>query len=472
VEEAVMRRSLVVALVLVVSGCGGSSSDKAGNPNRATTVLTLANSLGDPEELRAFADEVAKRSDRTIRIRFINEWRWGQRDYEPALVRDVVAGKADLGAVGSRAWDALGVRSFDALTASFVVDSYALQRDVLQSDVADAMLRSIEPLGVVGLGILPGPLRYPLAAPRALLRPDDYAGLRVGHHAGPARDTLLALGAKPVVIEYDASWPGIDAVEQQPAQITVNAYDQSARHLTANVPLWPRPFVIFASRKTMARLSGAQRSLLRDAMRAAVSGALNFAREGEREGMASLCRRGIDPAYASAADKAALRDAVAPVLERLRRDPRTRAALASIAAMREEVDPEPALTCSQGQGASARELPDGTYTTDLTRGDVQPLVEDKALTPQEANDFARSTPTLVLDGGGFLLYNVTPEKRRHIIIEGTFSVYRDRFVATGNNGGVVRARFAFDGTSLRFHDVSAVADLAVGFGSHPWKKAR
>jgi len=468
-----MRPSLVavvVALVLVVSGCGGSSSDKAGNPKRATTVLTLANSLGDPLELQAFADEVAKRSDGTIRIRFRDRWRWGQRNYEPALVRDVAAGKADLGAVGSRVWNALGVQSFDALTAPFVVDSYALQRDVLQSDVPDAMLRSIEPLGVVGLGLLPGPLRYPLAAPGPLLRPDDYAALRVGYASGRARDTLLALGAKPVVVSGDERWRGIDAVERSINQIAVIGYDQSARHLTANVPLWPRPLVVFASRKAMARLSGAQRSLLRDAMRAAVPGALNIARKAEREGMASLCRRGIDPAQASDDDKAALRDAVAPVLDGLRRDPQTRASLDAITAMRERTDPEPALTCSQQQGASARGLPDGTYTTHLTREDLRPLVEDKALSPKEANDAARATTTLVLDRGGFVLYNVYPEGRRDVIDEGTFSVFRDRFVATANNGNVVRARFTFDGTSLRFHDVSAVADLVVGYGSHPWKK--
>lgn len=175
--------------------------------------------------------------------------------------------------------------------------------------------------------------------------------------------------------------------------------------------------MVFASKKTMTRLSEAQRSLLRDAMRASVPAALKAMQDQEREAMASLCRRGIEPADAGDADKAALRDAVAPVLDDLGRDPRTRAALESIAAMREQTDLQPALTCSAKKG-------------------------------------------------------VYPDRRRGLIIEGTFSVYRDRFVATGNNGDVVRARFTFDGTSLRFHDVKAVADLVVGFGSHPWKRAR
>src|ERR687891_2294116 len=102
---------LLVTLVVVPAGCDGSS-DKAGNVSRATTVLTLANSVGSTNELQAFADEVAERSDGTIRIRFMNEWRLGERDYEAGLIRDVAAGRADLGWVGSRAWGAFAIHNF------------------------------------------------------------------------------------------------------------------------------------------------------------------------------------------------------------------------------------------------------------------------------------------------------------------------------------------------------------------------
>lgn len=72
-----MRRWFVVALVLIVSGCGGESSDKAGNVDRATTVLTLANSTSGSPDLQAFADEVAKRSDGAIRLAVVHGMRSG-----------------------------------------------------------------------------------------------------------------------------------------------------------------------------------------------------------------------------------------------------------------------------------------------------------------------------------------------------------------------------------------------------------
>jgi TRAP-type C4-dicarboxylate transport system substrate-binding protein len=468
-----MRCSLLVALVLIVSGCGSSTTDKAGNVGGTTTVLTLANSLGDTNELQAFADEVAKRSDGAIRIRFVNEWRLGEPNYEPGLIKDVAAGKADLGWVGSRAWDALGIRDFDALTAPFVIDSYALERDVLQSDIPDGMLRSIESLGVVGLGVLPGPLRYVLAAPRSLLAPDDYVGLRVGYQRGPARDTLLALGAKPVVIPSAAPWRGIDAIEQQIASINANGYDQFAKHLTANVALWPRPFVIFAGRKTMARLSETQRSLLRDAMRASVPDALEITLTQERRAMASLCRRGIEAAQAGDADVAAWRDAVAPVLARLQHDAGTRSALGAIAAMRAQTDPEPALICAQEKRPSSAALPDGTYKSGITRADIIANGVDHELNEAEIDDFDRSKLELTLDGGNFILRKHHPGGRVEIDFAGEFSVYRDRFVATGDNRDVVlRARFSFDGTSLRFHDVSPHGYYSATWGSQPWTRER
>ena len=86
-------------------------------------------------------------------------------------------------------------------------------------------------------------IRGELAEPRALLRPSDFAWLRVGYQPGPAGDTLRALGATPVALPGAAPWRGIDALEAQIAAID-NQYDGFARHLTANVPLWPRPFVV------------------------------------------------------------------------------------------------------------------------------------------------------------------------------------------------------------------------------------
>ena len=102
--------------VVLLAGCAGSGSDKAGGKSaRKVVVLTLANPLGGSLELDAFVGEVNRLSGGAIRIDVKSGWRSGQVAFENGLIGDVRAGKADLGVASSRAWDSVGVQSFRAL---------------------------------------------------------------------------------------------------------------------------------------------------------------------------------------------------------------------------------------------------------------------------------------------------------------------------------------------------------------------
>src|SRR3954465_8583343 len=161
-KEAKQRTAvalLAATLGLAVTGCLGSKSDKAGGAqHRKPVVLTMANSNDFPWELGPFAAAAARLSKQTIRIEFKNDWRKGAPCYETGMIGDVKAGKADLGSAGSRAFDRVGVPPFDALHAPLLIDSYALEQRVLQSPLVGDMLHGLKPLGVIGLGVLPGPL--------------------------------------------------------------------------------------------------------------------------------------------------------------------------------------------------------------------------------------------------------------------------------------------------------------------------
>lgn len=76
------------------------------------------------------------------------------------------AGRAQLGWAGTRAWDSVGVRSFDALNAPFLVDSYAFEGDVLRGPAAKEMLAGASGAGVQPVALLPGPLRLLLTRRR------------------------------------------------------------------------------------------------------------------------------------------------------------------------------------------------------------------------------------------------------------------------------------------------------------------
>src|SRR6476469_2227731 len=113
---------VLCSLLLAACGGGGGGSDKAGG-KKATmvTVLTFANGNGDSEALSSFAHAAERLSGGTLRIDFKDGWRAGDPAFETGVIHDVQAGKADLGWAGSRAFDDVGVRSFDALHAPLLI---------------------------------------------------------------------------------------------------------------------------------------------------------------------------------------------------------------------------------------------------------------------------------------------------------------------------------------------------------------
>jgi TRAP-type C4-dicarboxylate transport system substrate-binding protein len=370
-----MRPNRVVPAVLAalaVAGCGASGADKAGG-NRASkpTVLTLANVTGEGTELQPFVDAAVKRSGGTLEIRIQSYWRRGQAAAEPGLIRDVNAGKADLGWASPRAFDDVGVTAFDALIAPLLVDSLPLERAVLQSPLAGQMLESLEPAGVTGLGILPGPLRRPLGVGR-LVKPQDYEGREIAlARSQVGARTLKALGARGAWLPATGSIEGYDGVEQQIASIAGNRYDKTASHLTANVALWPRPVVLFANPKVLASLTGRQRDALTRAAKDAFEPTFQLQQKDEDEGTAILCRRGVTFEAGDNAELAALRQAVQPVYDELGRDAGTKAAIAQIAAMRADAGKESAPACAaadptEEEAATGATAVDGVYRTDLT----------------------------------------------------------------------------------------------------------
>jgi TRAP-type C4-dicarboxylate transport system substrate-binding protein len=188
----------------------------------------MANGNVPSDELKPFADEVAKLSRGALDMRFANAWRQGRPDYEVRLIRDVQAGRIKLGWAGTRAWDSVGVRAFDALHAPFLVDNYPLQERVLKSKLVDRMLARLEPLGLVGIGVLPGPMRVPSLRAAAPIRPAAFAGRKVAiQRSRVGAETISALGATPVEIPSGAPIDSldVDGVEQHLPSIFGNSYD-------------------------------------------------------------------------------------------------------------------------------------------------------------------------------------------------------------------------------------------------------
>ena len=330
------------------------------------------------------------------------------------------------------------------------------------------MLKALEPLRLVGLGIVPSPLRKLLGVERPLRQPADFRGQRIGiTESRVARETLRALGATAIAVPAGAQIGGLDGIEQQVEAIESNTYDAAAKYLTTNINLWPRPLVVFMNEAAFAALEPAQRDVLREALGNVLPETSAAIRAREQTAAAALCRRGLSFVVATPADISKLRDALAPVYRELERDDQTRAFIARIRQLRQTTSDfaETLPSCSTGESSSSAAIPDGVYTNTTTVADA------RRAGIRAGNPFYRLLPTrhrLVLKSGDFVMYDLFPNGQTQIGASGTYSVYRDRIIFQTPED-TISFGWSLEGDALTLDDGGAGGYYGAGF-IPPWTK--
>jgi TRAP-type C4-dicarboxylate transport system substrate-binding protein len=398
-----------LAVMLTSAACSGPGVDKAGGTRtEQPVVLTLANHEQTQEDVQFWVEEVQRRSGGSLRIQVTNRWRDGEFAYDKATIADVQAGKVQLAKVNARVYDTVGVTSFQALVAPFLIDNHTLVGRVLESDLMGEMLAGINKLGLVGLAVLPAQLRKPLGVSRPLVTAEDYRGARIGVREGEvAKATFRALGATPVPAIPGRPLDGLDGIELNVG--TMKDYEQQAKAVTSNVTFWPRPTTLVINRKAFESLTPSQREALQAAGSAVLSRQLDQQQSFSAEDEGVLCRRGLRFVQASDQDLTALRRAVQPVYDKLETNAETRSFLQRILAMKHETraaaTPDsprcspPSKGTSAGTGGASEEATalDGVYRTSFTREELakSPLLTDAG----EVNDQNWGDFTLTFDRG-------------------------------------------------------------------------
>jgi len=368
------------AAIAALAGCMGGGSDRVGDEGPAEAkVLTLLDPFSSGSETAAFVAEVARLSHGTLKVKVISGPEGGL-DYEARTIRAMRRGKADLSFAGTRAFDEFGALRFRALDAPFLVDSYRLEGRVLTSDVVAPMLAELRPLGLVGIGILPGPIRRPLGGTRSLANPSDFRGLTIGTSQSRVADTTMrVLGATPRRLPATEHWlAGLDGIERQTHGIEGDKLDKKGSHLMTNVNLWPRALALYAGERAYNALTAGQRRILRTAAANLVPRQLATERETEGEAADNLCRKGnVTFDSATPGELRSLRHAVEPVYRDLEGDPGTRAAIATITRLKHQVDERPTEVpgCQVARDPTAsdgRTKLDGVWTMDTDRSASAP----------------------------------------------------------------------------------------------------
>ena len=347
--NAIKRGTIMVVLsILLAAAC--SSADEEPSPTQppASDPLVIRLGTGDPRGrpdtpvVERFAEAVEERSDGAMRVEVVWEaagTSGPSNAGEQGVVGLVQDRELDLGWVGARVWDTIGVTSFQALQAPFLITDQGLLTEVLASPMAGEMLAGLDHAGVVGLGMFPDGLRYPLgyAAPMASLEDFDGAAIRLV----PSKTTeslIRALGGRPVYglngDELDAAIAAgdVDGTEVSLALAPTLAQDVAPRSvITGNVVLFPRVNTLFAGQELMASLSDEQQAILA----AAAEEAQALATEMVTEDVQPFCDAGGEIVHASAAEVAAIERAARSVYGTLEADPATDAFIEEIRGLKE-----------------------------------------------------------------------------------------------------------------------------------------
>ena len=458
---------VIAGMIVLAVGCGDTHNDRAGGTRTPKPiVLTMAQGNHEPpKQLVAWADQVAARSDGTLRIEFSNLWREGETDFEVGTITDVQAGKADLAWVGARAFDRVGVTTFQPLLAPLLVDSHDLQEAVFEAGLPTQMLAGLDKLDVVGLGVFPGPMRKVMGVSSPFVRPTDFDGAVVGIGASNvAAQTMEVLGATPQDLPTGAKLDGLDAMEQQLDSIRGNNYALAGAHfVTSNLNLWPRPLVLFMNTKRFESLSANQQTVLRDAAGAAVGDALSASRAEDTDAISQLCADGMTLTVASDADLATLRTALEPVYQTIAGDSANRAWLDDVVALKKKIGvPPDTAECPVTEPVAAENTESGTDEFPQGSFESTMVAEDWNSIGSTGND--TGTFKFIIDAGTITIV----EPGGGIGFHGSYTVFRDRIEVT-DNIDTVTANWSFDGEQLTFTDVTpAGSPFEVVWESHPW----
>jgi TRAP-type C4-dicarboxylate transport system substrate-binding protein len=329
-------------------------------------VLVLASNdgtdLSGAPAVARFADRVGELSGGRLTVKVAPDWGGGGN--EPRVIRDVAAGKADLGWSGTRAFDVVGVNAFQPLHAPFLIDSYAAEAAVVRDPLAEELLGSLRPLGLTGLALLADELRMPAAVAKPLLSPGDFTGLTIGTYSSTIQaEGLAALGARAKVfaIPRPPDTDGLDALDTMWWTYQVNNQYEFVPFVTGNVVLWPRTAVVFAGTHTLDRLAPDARGWLEQAAAQASTWSIEHAGDRQDAEIRQACAGGARIATATPQQLAALRTAGEPVYTRLRTNPTLTHTLDRIQALVESAGssrstPIPA-TCAYHSGEGTHRPP-------------------------------------------------------------------------------------------------------------------
>jgi TRAP-type C4-dicarboxylate transport system substrate-binding protein len=483
---------LIIIVLLLITACAPQVAPTATSVPVATIVqdepialrLAVADAEGRPSEpyVFEFIEQVKTLSNGSITIEPI--WDAGGEttpSFEQGVVKIVKEGQYDLGLAGSRAWDSVGVTSFQALQAPFLITNDALAETVATSDIGTRMLDSLSSANVIGLALWPEDLRHPFSIipDKPILSPEDFKGATVRVVPSEVSHLLIeTLGGSPMFDggDYQAAESGL----RQGFSLT------GTPTATGNVIFFPKFQVLFANGAAFEKLSEAQRTVIREAAAATQKNAI-AEHPSEVDAATAWCADGGTIVMASDEQVAAFEAAAKFVLEKIEQESLNAELIAAIRELKANTEPAPgAEACGpevaqQTLESSATSVvwsqglpPNGVWQAELTTDD---FVRMGLLRSVAQSEWAGVYTITFKDGKYLMVWQGEQEKSgkcqaNYEVVE---DVVRLTYFSDANEceGAVEDIQWRIDDEGLHLHLVATNGKLIEAkafFEAKPWQK--
>ena len=265
---------------LLISGCsdstGGSvENSSAGEKDTETIVFRLAENqpedypttIGDKE----FARLVEERTNGRYKIEVYHS---GQLGDERSVIEQVQLGSIDFARVNASPLtefsDAIGV-----LSLPYLFDNADHMWEVLNGEVGDELLATLEDAGMIGLAFYDSGERHFYNTVRPIHSPEDLKGLKIRTQQSQLIiDLVEALGASATPISYEEVYSALQTGVIDGAENNFPSYYTSRHYEVANYYTLSAhssvPEVLLASSSTWEKLSEEDKEIFRKAAKDSV----------------------------------------------------------------------------------------------------------------------------------------------------------------------------------------------------------
>jgi C4-dicarboxylate-binding protein DctP len=133
----------------------------------------------------------------------------------------------------------LGVKEFEAFDLPYLFDDYAELHKVTQGPIGAALLKKLEPKGIIGLAYWDNGFKV-MSANKPLHKPEDFKGLKMRIQSSKVLDSeMRALGAIPQVMAfsevYQALQTGVvDGTENPPSNLYTQKMHEVQKYVTVS----------------------------------------------------------------------------------------------------------------------------------------------------------------------------------------------------------------------------------------------